>query len=92
MTRYHFNTYDRRMTLDTEGALLPDLRAARRRAIELSGVLIEYDVSRLQLGDDWRMEVTDDRGRILFRLDSTVLEFRQPYDRLADEENATCPV
>ena len=67
--------------------MLSGLRAARRRAIRLSGNLIESDVARLQLGEDWRMEVTDDRGRLLFRLDFTVLEFRHPAD-LADAQGA----
>ena len=76
MPRYYFNTYDGHTTLDKEGAELSGLRAARRRAIRLAGTLIESDVARLQLGEDWRMEVTDDQGHLLFRLDFTVLEFR----------------
>ena len=89
MTRYRFNTYDGQTPLDMGEVLLPDLHAARRRAIKLSGSLIACDVGRLQLGGDWRKDVTDDRGRILFRLDFTVLEFRQPSGPLELRENAT---
>ncbi|MCW6511765.1 DUF6894 family protein [Lichenifustis flavocetrariae] len=82
MPRYHFNTHDGQTTLDREGTVLSGLRAARRRAIRLSGALIESDFARMQLGEDWRMEVTDDHGRLLFRLDFTVLEFREPSDAI----------
>lgn len=80
MPRYHFNTYDGHDTLDQEGTVLSGLRAARHRAVRLSGALIESDAARLQLGEDWRMDVTDDQGRLLFRLDSTILEFRRAAD------------
>ena len=89
MPRYHFNIHDGHTTLDQEGTVLSGLRPARRRAIRLSGILIESDLARLQLGEDWRMEVTDDQGRLLFRLDFTVLKFRQPGDVIELQGAAT---
>lgn len=89
MPRFHFNTCDGHTTLDEQGTVLSGLRAARRRAIRLSGALIESDVARLQLGEDWRMGVTDDQGHLLFRLDFTVLEFRHAADVVELQRAAT---
>jgi hypothetical protein len=74
MPRYHFNVFDGRSPADVAGRELPTIQDARGEAIRLSGALLEADGHRIQLGEDWRMEVTDDRGLILFRLDFTVME------------------
>lgn len=69
MPRYHFNVYDGVTLLDKKGVELPDHNFARREAIRYSGVLLEEGGERDDLGAEWRMEVTDDTGLILFRLD-----------------------
>ena len=89
MPRFHFNTYDGHTTLDEEGTVLSGLHAARRQALRLFGALIESDVSRLQLGEHWRMHVPDDRGGLLFRFDLSVLEFRQTDDLVELQGAAT---
>ena len=43
-------------------------------AIRLAGAIVRDDARRIAVGEDWRMEVTDERGLILFRLDFTVLQ------------------
>ncbi|WP_131116428.1 DUF6894 family protein [Lichenihabitans psoromatis] len=82
MPRYHFNTCNGHAMMDKQGVMLSGQLAARGRAIQLFDALLASDAARLQLGEDWRMEVTDDDGRLLFRLDFTVLKFRQPSDVL----------
>ena len=74
MPRYHFNVFDRDGTPDLDGTELPNHNAARREAIRLAGALLEQEGERLGLGEDWRMEVTDGTGLILFRLDFPVIE------------------
>jgi hypothetical protein len=71
--RYYFNVYDGRDILDDLGAELPDCTFARREAIRYSGALLEDQAKKLALGEDWRMEVTDSTGLILFVLNFTVL-------------------
>lgn len=72
MPRYHFNVYDGETVIDDTGVELPDLVFARREAIRHSGELLE-DAGRLGvLGEEWRMEVTDSNGLILFSLNFVV--------------------
>lgn len=69
MPRYHFNVYDGVTLLDKKGVELPNSNFARREAIRYSGALLEDGAEQDNLGAEWRMEVTDDTGLILFRLD-----------------------
>ena len=69
MPRYHFNVYDGVTLLDKKGVELPDSNFARREAIRYAGSLLEEGGKQDDLGLEWRMEVTDDQGLILFRLD-----------------------
>lgn len=72
MPRFHFNIYDGVTALDREGIALPDLDAARVEAIRFAGESLRDDAHRLRLGEDWHMDVTDETGLILFRLDFNV--------------------
>ena len=72
--RFHFNVYDGVNEIDREGTELPDRGEARIEAMRLSGEILKNTAHRLALGEDWRMEVTDEKGLILFRLDFTVME------------------
>lgn len=74
MPRFHFNVYDGVNEIDREGTELGDCDEARIEAMRLSGEILKNTAHRLALGEDWRMEVTDERGLILFRLDFTVME------------------
>lgn len=69
MPRYHFHVYDGVTLLDDKGVELPDAQFARREAIRYAGVLLEEGARLESLGEEWRMEVTDDKSLILFRLD-----------------------
>ena len=73
MPRFHFNVYDGVCVLDTEGTELPDWQAARLEAIRYAGALLVDDAQHVAHGQDWRMEVTDDTGLVLFRLDFIVM-------------------
>lgn len=69
MPRYFFNVHDGQSEYDEEGVELPDLDHARREAIRLSGNIFDSEAKKIALGDEWRMEVTDEKGMILFRFD-----------------------
>jgi hypothetical protein len=69
MPRYFFHVFDGKALRDREGTELPDYNHARREAISYAGKLLDDDASRIGLGEDWHMEVVDEVGLILFRLD-----------------------
>ena len=74
MPRFHFNVYDGIELLDDKGVELPDTNFARREAIRYAGTLLEDGAAKDSLGDEWRMEVTDHTGLVMFRLDFHVSE------------------
>ena len=69
MPRYHFNVYDGHSEIDTEGTDLLDWQHARREAVRLAGAILANEADKLLLGEEWRLEVADPTGLILFRLD-----------------------
>jgi len=73
MPRYHFNLHDGVSQPDPDGTELPDLDAAREGAVRLVGELLQDGYKGIMPGDDWRLEVTDESGLILFRLDFTMM-------------------
>ncbi|MCJ2090202.1 hypothetical protein MKK88_30080 [Methylobacterium sp. E-005] len=74
MPRFHFHVHDGCSVLDTEGTELPDTQAARLEAIRIAGDILKHDAHRIALGEDWRIEVTDDTGLILFQMTFLVVE------------------
>lgn len=74
MPRFQFHVYDGVDLPDDDGTELPSLHAARLQAVRFAGEILAQDHQRIALGEDWRMEVTDDQGLILFRLDFVVME------------------
>jgi hypothetical protein len=81
--RFHFNVYDGVNLPDRQGTELSDYAEARIEAMRLAGEILKNTAHRLALGEDWHMEVTDERALVLFRLTFQVIEasavsIRQP--------------
>ena len=74
MSRYYFNVQDGRSDIDRDGTELPDVQSARSEALRLAGAIIDDAGRRGDLGEEWRVEVTDDTGLMLFRMDFIVVE------------------
>lgn len=74
MPRYFFNIYDGKSVIDEDGMVLADIIQARRMAVRMAGQLFDDESEIVALGQEWRMEVTDDKGLILFRLDFLVTD------------------
>ncbi|MDP4023460.1 hypothetical protein Q8W71_12550 [Methylobacterium sp. NEAU 140] len=69
MPRYFFHVHDGRSALDSDGTELPDRESACVEAIRLAGSLLRDDAAHLALGEAWRLEVADERGTGLYRVD-----------------------
>lgn len=74
MPRFHFNIHDGIDVFDPTGTELADWQAARIEAVRLAGVIFQGNAPRIALGEDWHMNVTDDFGLLLFRLDFSSIE------------------
>ena len=83
MPRFHFHVHDGCSVMDTEGTELPDPQAARLEAMRIAGDILKHDAHRVALGEDWRIEVTDATGLILFQMTFLVVE--SPVMRRAAE-------
>ncbi len=74
MPRYYFNVHDGVETSDEVGIDLPDVKSARREAMKYACVLLDEADERDSLGDEWRLDVTDAGGTVLFSLNFVVKE------------------
>lgn len=74
MPRYYFRIHDGRSIFDTDEMVLANTSEARRTAIRISGQYFVDDADLVSLAEEWRMDVTDERGLILFRLDFVVTD------------------
>ena len=74
MPRYYFNIYDGIAVLDQEGTELGNLDAARKEAMTVASGLLSSSSRREDLGEEWRLEVTNEAGALLFRMDFIVAD------------------
>ena len=68
MPRYFFHLYDGSSAPDQDGTELPDIYTAQAQAIRTSGEILRDMGAKFWDGTDWRLEVADARGQILFIL------------------------
>jgi hypothetical protein len=68
MPRYFFDVQDGYSFRDEMGTELPDIYTAQAQAIRMSGEILSDIGARFWNGAEWKLEVTDDQGRILFTL------------------------
>jgi hypothetical protein len=66
MPRYFFNLHHARSNIDSEGEEFSDLRAAFREATRTTGEVLRDLDTELAPGQDWRLEVTDEFGNVIY--------------------------
>lgn len=66
MPRYHFGSVDGHREPDPEGVELINDEAAQAYAIKYAGEVLHSDPGTLWSNGQWRVEVTDDTGALLF--------------------------
>lgn len=73
MPFYHFEIRTPTHVLITEGAELPDSTAARVEAAKRIGKLLHDHAGQLWVDQDWQMDITDERGLILYAINIAAL-------------------
>ena len=68
MPHFYFHTADGGRDRDRRGMDLADQGAARREAIRFAGAVINDEPDVLWDGRDFRVEVTDEAGDLLFTI------------------------
>jgi hypothetical protein len=68
LPRYFFNVHDGRSRLDREGTELPDLKTVREEAVRFAAGLLADHSDEFWQGDEWVLEVADEEGLVLFKL------------------------
>ena len=86
MARYHFNLYDGHNLLDDEGLQLASLSEARTQGVKFVGHALSDAGEAVFRDQEWRLEVTDERGLILFAVyvsahDATAVRQPAPSDK-----------
>ena len=79
ISRYFFNVRDGTTVIDEDGTVLPDLATARKVAVRFAGDLLRNFGRELPADEDWKVEVTDEHGLILFTLLLASLEVPAVY-------------
>ena len=69
MPRFYFHIHAGRSQLDLDGLDLPSREAAQLMAVRLTGETLKDEAHLVAFSDQWRMEVTDDKGAVLFEID-----------------------
>lgn len=67
--RFFFNVCDGVTPLDSDGTELPNAEVAKVEAIRHAGVLVSESADRFRVDESWRLEVTDEAGLILYRIE-----------------------
>lgn len=72
MPRYKFHVYDGRSDVTPDEVDLPDVDAARREGIRRAGATLVLDAHILKPNTEWRLEVKDRHGLVLYRMDFSI--------------------
>jgi len=66
--RYFFDVHTEALEKDDQGHELPAIDVAHVAAAELAGELLRNHPENILLGDEWKVEVRDESGAVLFSL------------------------
>ena len=72
MPRYFFSCDGAQVFTDQDGTELPDLHAARVQAVQNAGEILKDHAESFSDYPRWRMAVSDETGRVLFRLNFSI--------------------
>lgn len=74
MPRFFFHVHDGTTMLDDEGTVLPNVDTARKMAVTFAGELLRDLRRDVEDGEDWKVDVADEHGLILFTVMLSALD------------------
>ena len=77
--RFHFQVRTESHVMLTDAAELPNADAARVEAAKRIGSLLHAHAERVWIDEEWQMDVTDDRGLILFVINVSAMRSAATY-------------
>ena len=83
MPRYFFHSADGHRNPDTDGVDLENDRAAQRAAVAYLGAALEDDPDLVWRKGHWRVEVTDEAGRLRWTVMAIAVDAPGPDDATA---------
>jgi hypothetical protein len=78
--RSRFHSADGERDYDREGCELPDDEAAQIEAVRYAGEVLRWNAAALWARGQWRVEVTDDAGTLLFTVITLAVDAPRPPD------------
>ena len=78
MPRFYFHIRDGRDQFDMDGIELPDEATAQVEAIRLTGAVLRDETKHVIRAPSWTMDVTDETGRPVYRVDVNLSACRTP--------------
>lgn len=66
--RFHFQVRTETHVMLTEVVDLPDNDAARVESAKRIGILLQQHAGKIWVDENWQMDITDDRGLVLFAI------------------------
>lgn len=89
MPRYYFHCADGHREPDLEGTELANDEAAQLTAVAFAGEVLKHDPKELWDKGQWRVEVTDTQGVLLFTIITLAVDAPKPmqYDQQAMGQN-----
>jgi len=86
MPRYFFNIFDGKDAPDQDGTELADMYVVQSQAIRMSGEILREMGAQFWDGTEWRLEVSNEQGTVLF-----VLRISAEERPVTDPTNVTLP-
>ena len=80
MPRYRFHCADGTREPDTEGVELADDHAARAAAMQFAGQVLHDNPDEIWEHGQWRVEVTDDDGILLWTVITLAVDAPRPNE------------
>jgi len=85
MPRYYFHCADGHREPDLEGTVLTNDEAAQHAAIAFAGEVLKGNPTELWQKGQWRVEVTDAQGVLLFTVITLAVDAPKPLKRQPTE-------
>ena len=80
MKTYHFHCVDGARIPDEEGISLPNDQAAQLEAVRFSGEVLQSEPALIWEKGQWRVEVTDEDGMLLWTVITLAVDAPRPSD------------